>query len=614
MDPIETSRIITSRVETVAELLARPLPQIIQRDNTDPENTLTDENIHPDHISFWNGFLEDVEKTISETDLSQNVSLTDALGGESVVVGSKQGLQGRFNANVGVAFARAFIATSGAQGGDSSTSERLKDLKFADAEVLSCSWRAGTPDVVVVELQVREERSTPLLRAVGEVTRYWTARGFNNIRISEGPGSTGREFLKNYTKEIGQLINFMLRSRLRYGFISNYESTIFVRRVEAKIFELTDPIGFQDVGPTVRQCFYHFGTLLLDDPNFKSRGREVDLGDLKIPPSRDSAKSPVPNSRPLKRPAPDDESPKSGDEGPESQEVDRPGPSKRSRTGSMATTKAPNQDSGNIRSEEAEETEHLPSIQREDTLISPGNNRTQSPQEEEETTGVPTDQPSSAEEKTDTIGASPEVGYNQIRISDITSRTIIFKDETDGYLFDTVEVIKENRQNGKRVFRGIFQGQDAIAKYWPESLVKLYKCERNTYHHLPPCPYFARMLAYGNLVVSSSLKKGHIIIITLEEGIPLGYKLLEKTSTAEKKRIRTAFIEAIKVLRGRDSMHGDPQPSNVLWDSETGGLKLLDLETMWDNYDGDPADKVEVLGVLGAIEDDDEDDAMDGGE
>ncbi|KAF3084674.1 hypothetical protein TWF569_001610 [Orbilia oligospora] len=131
-----------SHTEKVAELLARPLPQIIQRDGTDPENTPTDDSIHPNHIFFWDGFVEDVKKTISETDLSQDVSLTDAPEGECIIVGNRFALTGRFNANVGVPLAKASIVTSG-------TREELKNLRFADAEVVSLFQRSGAPDVVI---------------------------------------------------------------------------------------------------------------------------------------------------------------------------------------------------------------------------------------------------------------------------------------------------------------------------------------------------------------------------------------------------------------------------------------------------------------------------------
>ncbi|KAF3178992.1 hypothetical protein TWF751_001002 [Orbilia oligospora] len=188
-----------SHTEKVAELLARPLPQIIQRDDTDPENTPTDDSVHPDHIFFWDGFVEDVKKTISETDLSQDVSLTDAPEGECIIVGNRFALIGRFNANVGVPLAKAFIATS-------CTREELKNLRFADAEVVSLFQRSSAPDVVLVELKKEGEELEPLLRAVGEIKRFWTAKGFNDIRVSEGKKSLGREFLKNYVKEIGKPI------------------------------------------------------------------------------------------------------------------------------------------------------------------------------------------------------------------------------------------------------------------------------------------------------------------------------------------------------------------------------------------------------------------------
>ncbi|KAF3295492.1 hypothetical protein TWF132_012088 [Orbilia oligospora] len=123
------------------------------------------------------------------------------------------------------------------------------------------------------------------------------------------------------------------------------------------------------------------------------------------------------------------------------------------------------------------------------------------------------------------------------------------------------------------------------------------------------------MIAYGDLILSHPLERGYILVITQEKGIQLGHKMIEQTPKAEKRRIRNALIEAVEVLRERNSMHGDPQPSNVLWDSGTGKLKLLDFEIMWENYNEDPADKVEVLGIWGNIDDGDSDGkAMDVGE
>ncbi|KAF3218872.1 hypothetical protein TWF191_008077 [Orbilia oligospora] len=572
-----------SHIEKAAELLARPLPQVIQRDDNDPENTPTDDSIHPDHIFFWDGFVEDAKKTISETDLSQDVSLTDALEGECIIVGNRFALTGRFNANVGVPLAKASIATSG-------TREELKNLRFADAEVVPLFGRSGALDVVLVELRKEGEELKPLLKAVGEIKKFWTAKWFNGIRVSEGEKSLGREFLKNYVKEIGQLIKFMHCTNLRYGFISNYESTIFVKWTGARRFELTDPIGFQDAGPTVRQCFYHFGTLLVDDPGFEYTGRVVELRDvetssnsfnLRIPPSRDSTNSPLAYSEL----ALENEDQEEDDEGIENRRVGESRPSQRPTAGSMAATTVPTEDSGDIKHEEAELIEQAPST-------SIGRSRAQSPREEE-TLDATAEQSSPVQESIVTAAAPADVSGKPRKISDITCRSV----------------------NGKKIFLAALEGQAVIAKYWPESLFKLYTRERNTYHHLPPSPYFPQMIACGDLILSHSLTGGYILVITQEEGIQLGYKMLEETPKAEKRRIRNALIEAVKVLRERDSMHGDPQPSNVLWDSETGKLKLLDFEIMWENYDEDPADKVEVLGILGNIDDGDSDDnAMDVGE
>ncbi|RVD89711.1 uncharacterized protein DFL_000706 [Arthrobotrys flagrans] len=78
------------------------------------------------------------------------------------------------------------------------------------------------------------------------------------------------------------------------------------------------------------------------------------------------------------------------------------------------------------------------------------------------------------------------------------------------------------------------------------------------------------MLAYSDTILSHFLKPGYLPVITQEEGIPLGYTM--------------------------------------------GELTLLDLEIMWQNYDGDPADEVDVSGALGLDEnyDTDEEDGSSG--
>ncbi|KAF3123853.1 hypothetical protein TWF569_001611 [Orbilia oligospora] len=179
-------------------------------------------------------------------------------------------------------------------------------------------------------------------------------------------------------------------------------------------------------------------------------------------------------------------------------------------------------------------------------------------------------QSSPVQESIATAVTPGDVSGKPRKISDITCRSVVFKNETDTYIFDIVETVKENHQNVKKVFRATLEGQEVIA---------------NT---------------------------GRRVYLSF---IHLGYKMIEQTPKAEKRRIRNALIEAVKVLRERDSMHGDPQPSNVLWDSGTGKLKLLDFEIMWENYNEDPADKVEVLGIWGNIDDGDSDGkAMDVGE
>lgn len=54
---------------------------------------------------------------------------------------------------------------------------------------------------------------------------------------------------------LGQLVSYMRNNRLKYGFLSTYRSTVFVRRTGDFRFELSLPIDEQATNPSLRQCF-----------------------------------------------------------------------------------------------------------------------------------------------------------------------------------------------------------------------------------------------------------------------------------------------------------------------------------------------------------------------
>lgn len=59
-------------------------------------------------------------------------------------------------------------------------------------------------------------------------------------------------------RRFGQLVRYMDDAKLRYGFFTNYEATVFVRRISNDLFQVSPPIMRWDNGtqaPSVRQCF-----------------------------------------------------------------------------------------------------------------------------------------------------------------------------------------------------------------------------------------------------------------------------------------------------------------------------------------------------------------------
>lgn len=67
---------------------------------------------------------------------------------------------------------------------------------------------------------------------------------------------------------IGQLVAQMRKFRLRYGFLSTYNATVFVHRVAPFAFHVSQPIRDYDTDLSVRQCFAGFCMLAEHGHNF----------------------------------------------------------------------------------------------------------------------------------------------------------------------------------------------------------------------------------------------------------------------------------------------------------------------------------------------------------
>ncbi|RHZ67506.1 uncharacterized protein CDV56_107262 [Aspergillus thermomutatus] len=77
----------------------------------------------------------------------------------------------------------------------------------------------------------------PRLVAVGELKSFWT------VELAHYSIREGYMDLIGVEHHIGQLVKYMRSSNLKFGFLSTYKSTVFIRRMGPCRFEISLPIG-----------------------------------------------------------------------------------------------------------------------------------------------------------------------------------------------------------------------------------------------------------------------------------------------------------------------------------------------------------------------------------
>jgi len=76
----------------------------------------------------------------------------------------------------------------------------------------------------------------------------------------------------------------MRKFNLKYGFLSTYRSTIFIRRAADHKFEISPPVDYRATRPSLRECFMGFAALADNDriytetPGFNARLVRATLG------------------------------------------------------------------------------------------------------------------------------------------------------------------------------------------------------------------------------------------------------------------------------------------------------------------------------------------------
>ncbi|PWY84593.1 hypothetical protein BO94DRAFT_566707 [Aspergillus sclerotioniger CBS 115572] len=229
-------------MEPASQLILRTLPPLQKINGTAYASTST-ETVSLRFFREWDNFERDVLQACGAIDLSQHVPLTGDQT-ENHVIGSELGLTGRFSKHVSDAVTKALSVT------------HLSGLKFGDYQALPNREADSVPDVVMLTLPDADAV------AVGKLKTYWTVNlGRYSIR-------RGYMDLLPLQPHLGQLVQYMRQNGLKFGFLSTYKATVFVRRTAPFLFEITLPINEKATGPTLRQCFLAFAIFASSDPRF----------------------------------------------------------------------------------------------------------------------------------------------------------------------------------------------------------------------------------------------------------------------------------------------------------------------------------------------------------
>ncbi|KAJ5206559.1 hypothetical protein N7491_002826 [Penicillium cf. griseofulvum] len=244
---------------TSADMLQRPLPDI----NVGPNCTQSDA-IH--HIKYvgplrpWATFKPEVIATFQNTNWSPvplstsfvNSPTLGPLETEHILCGDETGLQGRFEERVGQVLGVVFEVNQ-------------IDLVFGD---FKCTTNAltyrKTPDIIIM-------RPNGSSYVVGEIKTFWVYE-HQLARVTARFNFGEEKFLRQV---LGQIAQYMQDLDLKFGFISTYNETFFLRQVP---FGRTMGLEFSPVihhnemytregDVTVRQGMIHLALCSLVDPH-----------------------------------------------------------------------------------------------------------------------------------------------------------------------------------------------------------------------------------------------------------------------------------------------------------------------------------------------------------
>ncbi|CAG7940607.1 unnamed protein product [Penicillium salamii] len=231
-------------MEPARTQLARATPALSQHGGT------TNPSIHSDrlsvaYMSLWSTFQRDAFRVLQEAGISHEVPLNDET--ELYTVGNELGLTGRFVRNVCDPVIKALELVPG-----------MASTRFADFQAISTA-QMTVPDVCLGLVATGLDPHN--VYVVGEMKTPWTIAG-TDLNINRHESSFRLEPL------IGQLVAQMRTCEARFGFLSTYSSTVFVKREADSSFLLSSPIWCGTTQPSLRELLAGFCLMAVSEPKY----------------------------------------------------------------------------------------------------------------------------------------------------------------------------------------------------------------------------------------------------------------------------------------------------------------------------------------------------------
>ncbi|QQK39949.1 phosphoglycerate mutase family protein [Penicillium digitatum] len=222
-------------------------------------------------LMAWPNFEREVITTFSLPSTNWNNDTLDvrvvgfgsqtSISEEQMVLGDEIGLQGRLGERLG----RPVTSSLQAQ------QHRRRMGDFKASRPAAAGYRR-IPDMVLFD-------GVPEIKVVGGAKAPWPDEHINMLSEGVDDFEAGQE--GPLRRRLGQVARYMRELNVKHGFLSTYEETIFLRKVDVRgvwtlqystVIAYDDPLTSQTEGTTTQQGLYHVALLGQADSVFTRRG------------------------------------------------------------------------------------------------------------------------------------------------------------------------------------------------------------------------------------------------------------------------------------------------------------------------------------------------------